>query len=225
MSKFKVGDFVWAIPHQGQDGLVTPGGKYKVLAVHPLDENLIQIDSVKAGEYWFLADRFDLWQVRMEDVKRGRGLQAEFYQRVSSIKDRLARDASYDEVQQVETAEEPQIRQFTTGATRNLDKSKLDYEGFLSPLALKAFAEYMHSHRQQKDDTFRDSDNWQKGIPHDVYVKSLFRHFFDLWSLHRGGAPISPDSGLQVDQVEALCAMMFNVQGLLHELLKERSNG
>jgi hypothetical protein len=161
----------------------------------------------------------------MEDVKRGRGLQAEFYQRVSSIKDRLARDASYDEVQQVETAEEPQIRQFTTGATRNLDKSKLDYEGFLSPLALKAFAEYMHSHRQQKDDTFRDSDNWQKGIPHDVYVKSLFRHFFDLWSLHRGGAPISPDSGLQVDQVEALCAMMFNVQGLLHELLKERSNG
>ena len=122
-------------------------------------------------------------------------------------------------------AEADKIRQFSTGATRNLDKSKLDYEGFLSPLALKAFAEYMHSHRQQKDDTFRDSDNWQKGIPHDVYVKSLFRHFFDLWSLHRGGAPISPDSGLQVDQVDALCAMMFNVQGLLHELLKERSNG
>lgn len=151
-------------------------------------------------------------------------LVEEFEARQAALKARQAAIKAWQGTLKVEE-EADKIRQFSTGATRNLDKSKLDYEGFLSPLALKAFAEYMHSHRQQKDDTFRDSDNWQKGIPHDVYVKSLFRHFFDLWSLHRGGAPISPDSGLQVDQVEALCAMMFNVQGLLHELLKERSNG
>lgn len=30
-------------------------------------------------------------------------------------------------------ADADKIRQFSTGATRNLDKSKLDYEGFLSP--------------------------------------------------------------------------------------------
>lgn len=116
------------------------------------------------------------------------------------------------------------MRQFSTGATRNLDTNKLDYEGFLSPLALKAFAEYMHSHRLQADGTMRASDNWQKGIPADVYVKSLFRHFFDLWSLHRGGSPVSPDGGHPIDRIEALCAMMFNVQGLLHEILKERDN-
>jgi len=134
-------------------------------------------------------------------------------------------DNRFDLVEDMKTTHAALLREFNTGATRNLDKSKLDYEGFLSPLALEAFAKYMHSHRQQKDGTFRDSDNWQKGIPQDVYVKSLFRHFFDLWSLHRGGTPISPDSGLQVDRVEALCAMMFNVQGLLHELLKEQSDG
>jgi hypothetical protein len=39
----------------------------------------------------------------------------------------------------------------TTGATRNLDEDKLDYEGFLSPYVLRRFAAYMHEHRKTPD--------------------------------------------------------------------------
>lgn len=119
---------------------------------------------------------------------------------------------------------QPLLRTFASGATRNLDTNKLDYEGFLSPLVIEAFGKYMHSHRLQKDGTLRDSDNWQKGIDFDVYMKSGWRHFFDWWKLHRGLVATSPEDGHQIDKVEALCALLFNVQGYLHELLKEKGN-
>ena len=39
------------------------------------------------------------------------------------------------------------IRTFETGATRDTELGKLDYEGFLSPTVLKAYAEYLNKHR------------------------------------------------------------------------------
>jgi hypothetical protein len=108
----------------------------------------------------------------------------------------------------------PEIRTFETGATRDTEAGKLDYEGFLSPWALSSFAEYMHRHRTQSDGTLRDSDNWQKGIPTDAYMKSAWRHFTDVWQHHRSGA--KNEMALE----EALCALLFNVQGYLHELVK-----
>lgn len=120
--------------------------------------------------------------------------------------------------------EQPLLRQFSSGATRNLDNNKYDYEGFLSPLVIEAFGKYMHSHRLQKDGKMRDSDNWQLGIGFDVYMKSGWRHFFDWWKLHRGLDAASPEDGHKIDKVEALCALMFNVQGYMHELLKEVPN-
>ncbi len=106
------------------------------------------------------------------------------------------------------------MRQFESGATRNVDEDKPDYEGFLSPYALRAFAEYMHTHRRQADGKLRDSDNWQKGIPFEAYMKSMWRHLVELWTEHRA------DVGSVPAQVEALCALLFNVQGYLHELTK-----
>jgi len=111
------------------------------------------------------------------------------------------------------------MRKFETGATRDSDTSKLDYEGFLSPLVLKRYAEYMNKNRIQADGNVRDSDNWQKGIPLAVYMKSLWRHFLDVWAIHRcllggGGVP----EGFQED---SLCAVLFNASGYLHEVLKE----
>lgn len=106
------------------------------------------------------------------------------------------------------------MRQFKTGATRDNEDGKLDYEGFLSPIVLERFAKYMHQHRVQSDNQLRDGDNWQKGMPLDAYMKSMFRHFMDVWMSHRGYAP----SGEMFE--EALCALMFNVQGYLHELLQ-----
>lgn len=115
------------------------------------------------------------------------------------------------------------IRKFETGATRDTAEGKYDYEGFLSPLVLQRFAAYMHKHRQQSDGGMRDSDNWQKGIPQDAYVKSGFRHFMDWWLLHRGYDATRPETGESQDMEEALCGLLFNVQGYLHELLKDSS--
>lgn len=107
------------------------------------------------------------------------------------------------------------MRQFETGATRNTDEGKFDYEGFFSPLVMERFASYMNSNRMQADGQLRDSDNWQKGIPSEAYMKSGWRHFMDWWKEHRG---ISTDEGLE----SALCALLFNVQGYLHEHLKKK---
>jgi hypothetical protein len=109
----------------------------------------------------------------------------------------------------------PVMREFDTGATRDTDESKLDYEGFLSPIVLQRYAEYLHKHRVQSDGRARDSDNWQKGIPLDVYMKSNCRHFIDAWKWHRGF--VGRDS-----LEEALCAILFNTQGYLYELLKDK---
>jgi hypothetical protein len=108
------------------------------------------------------------------------------------------------------------MREFETGATRDDDANKPDYEGFLSPLVILEFGKYMLKHRQQADGAVRNSDNWQKGIPVNAYIKSKWRHFLDLWLHHRGYNMLSRDS-----IKEALCADLFNTMGYLHETLKE----
>ncbi len=108
---------------------------------------------------------------------------------------------------------------FTTGATRSSDEGKPDYEGFLSPLVVKEFGAYMNRHRQQVDGRLRDSDNWQKGMPKDKYIKSLWRHFHDLWMLHRGYKVVDATDGHLVEPLEACCAILFNVMGYMQQLL------
>jgi hypothetical protein len=112
------------------------------------------------------------------------------------------------------------MRTFESGATRDTGMSKPDYEGFLSPEVLVAFGEYMLSHQRQSDGSLRESDNWQKGIPLNVYMKSLFRHVVDLWRMHRNPDVEIFDKGKQVTMESLLCAVMFNVMGYLHEYLK-----
>ena len=105
------------------------------------------------------------------------------------------------------------MRVFETGATRNEDVNQFDYEGFLSPIVLQRFAEYMHKHRIQADGQIRDSDNWQKGMSLDSYMSSGWRHFHDWWMEHDG---YESREGME----EALCGLLFNVMGFLHETLK-----
>lgn len=116
------------------------------------------------------------------------------------------------------------IRMFDSGATRNVDANKIDPEGFLSPTVIQAFSDYMNSHRMQADGKLRASDNWTKGIPQDAYMKSMWRHFLDVWSIHRGIARFD-ETGREIDLEEALCATLFNVQGMLHEELKRKNRG
>lgn len=105
-----------------------------------------------------------------------------------------------------------EIRKFDTGATRNNDIGKLDFEGFLSPLVLERYAEYMNKNRLQSDGTYRDSDNWQLGIPVAHYMKSLWRHFLVVWKGYRNGM-INEDD---------VCGVIFNSMGILFELIKKK---
>lgn len=111
-----------------------------------------------------------------------------------------------------------EIRKFKTGATRDQDTTKLDYEGFIHPLVLQRFAEYMHKHRKQKDGKLRDSDNWQKGFGDnhlDVCMKSGWRHFMDWWMEHRN---IKSREGLE----DAICGLIFNAMAYLFKILEKK---
>jgi hypothetical protein len=118
----------------------------------------------------------------------------------------------------------PMTRVFETGATRDTDEEKLDYEGFISPQVWTEFAKYMHECRLRNippGEKIRSSDNWQKGIPKTAYMKSMFRHFMDVWTTFRESLR-NPNVGFgRRTMIRALCALMFNVQGMMHELLKE----
>lgn len=109
------------------------------------------------------------------------------------------------------------MRHFGTGATRDQDTTKPDYEGFISPLVIKRYGEYMNKHRTQPDGSVRASDNWQLGIPKEAYIKSAVRHVLD-WRLHHRGYGAEAVETLE----ESICALIFNASGYLLELLKER---
>ena len=110
------------------------------------------------------------------------------------------------------------MRQFESGATRDGNAGKPDYKGFLSPLAIRRYGEYMLRHQVQADGTLRASDNWKKGIPKGEYISSLFRHFVDVWTMDEGWP-------LNENLEDLLCAIIFNAQGYLHELLKGKTRG
>ena len=109
------------------------------------------------------------------------------------------------------------MRQFKTGATRDADDTKPDYAGYLSALVIKRFGQYMLKHQTQKDGTKRGSNNWKMGIPKEAYVSSLARHHEDV-QLYFEGFEKEMTETLE----DSLCAIIFNAQGLLYEILKER---
>lgn len=109
------------------------------------------------------------------------------------------------------------MRTFETGAKRDSDNDKLDYDGFLSPYVLRRFAKYMHEHRVCADGSQRASDNWQKGIPRTVYMKSAWRHFMSVWHWHRLELATGVDASQPLE--DSLCALLFNIMGYLHEVL------
>ncbi len=112
------------------------------------------------------------------------------------------------------------MRQFNSGATRDTDEGKYDYEWFLSPLVIQRFGQYMNKHRKQADGQLRDSDNWQKHFGENHYavcIKSLWRHFMDLWLEHRG---FKSKDGIE----EALMAILFNTMAYADKLLKDKND-
>lgn len=143
-------------------------------------------------------------------------------------------------VHRTEKRDPSTVRRFDTGAVRDTDTSKFDYDGFYSPLVMHCFGSYMHRHRLQTDGRLRDSDNWQLGIMPAQYLKSAWRHLVDLWALHRGYQVYKertdkgevthmlakvqdkmPSNWLPCTIQDSACGILFNIQGLLHEFLKK----
>ena len=106
-------------------------------------------------------------------------------------------------------------RQFATGADRSSDKGKVHFERSLSPLVLQRFSEYCRDHNVPKG---RREDQWQLGFPQESWLDSGWRHFKAWWALHRG-YPEVDETGSPVDIEEALCGLLFNANGYLHQLL------
>lgn len=114
------------------------------------------------------------------------------------------------------TEQSTAVRTFATGATRNDDTGKPDYAGYLCPLVIKRYGEYMLKHQKQADGKWRDSDNWKKGFPRKVLFKSMFRHVEDVH--------LEMDGHKSREGIEdALCAIIFNAQALLREVLLKRN--
>ena len=109
-------------------------------------------------------------------------------------------------------------QKFVSGSTRSDDTGKLHFERALSPLVLERFVRYMYEHNVPAG---RHEDQWQLGIPMESYTASGWRHFFAWWKIQRGFQAFN-EKGQPIDIEEALCGLMFNVQGFLHEFLKRK---
>lgn len=120
--------------------------------------------------------------------------------------------------------DDKKVREFNTGATRDTDTGKNDYEGYFSPLVFQEFGNYMTKHRIQPDGKLRDSDNWQKGFGENhsaVCMKSLWRHFLDFWAIHRGYKRYDSKDNHEITILEAGSAILFNIMAYLHKILEK----
>ena len=107
----------------------------------------------------------------------------------------------------LEMKPDSQIRTFDTGANRDTTEGKFDIEAALDPGVLEDYVGYLDKHSVLADGTKRSADNWKKGMPTDVYAKSLTRHFWQFWKNHQQGV-YDPD---------VINACLFNLMGYAYE--------
>lgn len=114
------------------------------------------------------------------------------------------------------------MREFDTGAVRDTSEGKLSYVKGLSPIVLRRYLQYLDVHKTQADGNIRTFDNWKRGISKEVYLDSLVRHTMDVWLLC-DGFTAEDNHGLVIIE-NALCGIIFNSTGMLHELLVKEIN-
>jgi hypothetical protein len=99
----------------------------------------------------------------------------------------------------------PEVRKFTTGAIRDNDSDKEDYIETISWTAMKRFAKYMTGKKSKYG-----AGNFKKGITIESYEQSLVRHLQKyLENKYEGG--------LVETNEDHLSAMIFNINGIIHE--------
>ena len=107
------------------------------------------------------------------------------------------------------------MREFATGATRDDAMNKPHYVGYISWQALKRFGQYMLKHETQADGKRREPGNWKLGMSMAAYRDSLVRHTIDFNE--------AVEDGRLEEAEELACAILFNIQGWLHERLRATS--
>lgn len=112
-----------------------------------------------------------------------------------------------------------EVKEYDTGATRGGGK-KPSHIAYNSPLADVCFGEYMMKHEKQSDGEQRDPGNWKLGMPLNDYAESHQRHSIDF-RLILDGFEARDNATLK----DTLCAMRFNIDGYLHELIKKELEG
>lgn len=109
---------------------------------------------------------------------------------------------------------------FAGGAMRSNNVARPDPVGYISPLAMAGFHDYMLRNQRMADGRMRRSDNWKAGMPCPRYMTSLLRHAHDThthWDSLKHGYAEDDYEALKALK-EALYGIMFNAQGLLHEI-------
>lgn len=112
------------------------------------------------------------------------------------------------------------IRTFESGAVRSSAEGKPEYAGYFHPVVIQEFAEYMLKHQQLPDGSKRDCRNWQKGIDLESYMQSMWRHFHEVWFNYEAHRLSGRERDVDVEIIESLMALMFNVQGMAFEIIK-----
>lgn len=105
-------------------------------------------------------------------------------------------------------------------ATRMLEVfgiCRVQSPAFMPADVIAEFGRYMSKHQTQTDGSLRPANNWKRGIPFEVYMASAWRHLQTVWLHHEGHEDITEET-----LEEALCGLLFNVQGYLHERLKKK---
>jgi len=138
----------------------------------------------------------------------------------------MKKDLTGKDVELNGTRDDGVMRAFDTGATRDTAEGKLDPEGFTHPKVMEQYYKYMNMNRLQSDGKLRDSDNWQKGIDMTVYMKSLTRHYQEMWQTYRThqrfeGSEMEMSRDKQIEYMSAMCGIVFNIQGFMLEWLKK----
>lgn len=103
------------------------------------------------------------------------------------------------------------ITQFETGAIRDSQEGKEDYIQTFSWTAIKRYSQYMTGKKAKYGE-----GNFKKGIPIENYEQSMLRHVQKyLANKYEGGT--------EEKEEDHLSAILFNVFGIMHEELRNKS--
>lgn len=115
---------------------------------------------------------------------------------------------------------------FEGAAKRSSPVGRPNYAGYNSAWVTKFFGAYMLKHQTCADGTKREAHNWKFGMPMARYVESLSRHYTDLsqlWDRMNLYEGITPENIRDFE--EAMGAVLFNINGLIHEYERAKEGG